>query len=130
MSVKMRAAQFAPFSALTGYEEAVNETARLTEGKIELDESEKMQLDRRMQLIYKLLNGKAEELIGTFGEVEVTYFVKDKNKEGGAYKVLKGRVKKIDTFTHKLIMDNGEMIPIGEISGLNGEIFNVVDEFN
>ena len=70
-----RAAQFAPFSALTGYDEAVGETARIVDRKIELSEDEKDELDRKTKEIRKIPEEK----------IAVTYFVADKNKTGGAY---------------------------------------------
>ena len=94
MDRMMRAAQFAPFAALTGHDEAVRETARLTEEEIELDEYEIAELDRKLQYL--------KEHGGS--EATVTHFVKDARKNGGAYVRDTGIVKKIDEYTHTLVL--------------------------
>ncbi len=94
MDRMMRAAQFAPFAALTGHDEAVRETARLTEEEIELDEYEISELDRKLQYL------KAHSGV----QAEVTHFEKDARKEGGAYVRDTGVVKKIDEYTHTLVL--------------------------
>ncbi|MGN0368680.1 MAG: hypothetical protein ACI4EK_07865 [Wujia sp.] len=93
-----RAAQFAPFAALTGHDEAVRETARLTEEEIELDEYEISDIDRKLQWLC--------EHPGT--EVSITHFVKDEKKAGGAYLQDTGTVKKVDTYENKVVLDCGE----------------------
>ena len=90
MSLEARAAQFAPFAALTGYSEKINETTRITYKKIKLSEQEQEVIDRRLHLINKKLKEKPE--------VIVTYFIKDKNKVGGAYITKTGIVTKIDLY--------------------------------
>lgn len=114
-----RAAQFAPFAALTGHGEAIKETARRTEGKRELDENQKGILDARLQLIV--------EQIPAQPEVAVEYFVPDERKSGGQYVTERGRVKKIDTYRQKIVMMNGTEIPICEVVGLDGEMFRILD---
>ncbi|MEG2421569.1 MAG: hypothetical protein RSB55_08455, partial [Oscillospiraceae bacterium] len=71
-----RAAQFSPFAALTGYDAAVKETARLTDRRVELDEGEKEAIDQRLTLVQERLPDPTE--------VTITYFVPDKKKAGGA----------------------------------------------
>ena len=90
----MRAAQFAPFAALTGHDEAVRETARLTEEEIELDEYEVAELNRKLQWLAEHKDT----------EVAVVHFVKDAKKEGGAYVKDTGILKKIDEHTHTLVL--------------------------
>ena len=102
-----RAAQFMPFRALTGYEDAVRETARLTEEKPELTEDEKALLDVRLQRL-------AEEIAGQPG-VTLTYFQPDQKKAGGAYVSVTGRLKKIDDLEGVLILAEGERIPVEDI---------------
>ena len=85
MSVHDRAAQFSPFAALTGYDAAVQETARLTDRRIELDEGEKAAIDQRLTLV--------QERLPEPTEVTITYFVPDKKKAGGAYVSVTGTVK-------------------------------------
>lgn len=106
MSLHDRAAQFAPFAALTGHEEAVKETARLTEEKIELDENEKQLLDQKLQYL---------ETKGTGPDVRITYFLPDQRKTGGIYVTTQGRMKRIDRYSHRLHMENGTEIPITDI---------------
>ena len=107
-----RAAQFAPFSALTGYEDAVRETARLTERRIELDEYEKAALDEQLQIIQEHLD---EQL-----EITFTYFVPDEKKSGGAYVDVTGIVKKVDIIRHEVVLMDGTRIPADGIIRING----------
>lgn len=107
MSLEARAAQFAPFAALTGYDDAVKETARLTNERIDLDEEAKMMLDAKLQVIREQLSEKPL--------VTITYFVPDAKKDGGKYVTTNGNVKKIDDYKHLIILDNSVEIPIDEI---------------
>lgn len=111
----LRAAQFAPFAALTGYDEAVEETARLTDSKVELDEYQKAELNDK--LIF-LNNSESDE------EVCITYFVPDKKKSGGAYITKKGIVVKIREYEKDVIMADGTEIPIDDIIAIEGNPFN------
>ena len=111
----LRAAQFAPFAALTGYDEAVEETARLTESKLELDEYQKAELNDRLQF---LNNSEEDEA------VSITYFVPDKRKSGGAYITKKGIVLKVRECEKDVVMDDGTEIPIDDIMAIEGNQFN------
>lgn len=102
-----RAAQFMPFRALTGYEGAVQETARLTDEKIELTGDEKAALDTKLQRL-------ADDL-GCQPPVTLVYFRPDEKKSGGAYVTAAGRLKKIDQHMGVLILTGGERIPIEDI---------------
>lgn len=115
MSAYDRAAQFSPFAALTGYEDAVAETARLTDKKVELDEYSKAYLSERLNMIQDTLNEQPE--------VSITYFQPDKKKSGGAYVAVIGYVKKIDEYERTLVMRDAAKIPIDDIFEINGEIF-------
>ena len=106
MSMKDRAAQFAPFAALTGHEEAVRETARLTDSKIALDENEIQLLDQKLQY----LEAQAKQPV-----IEITYFLPDQRKSGGAYVEVQGRIKRIDRYHHCLRMEDETIIPIDDI---------------
>lgn len=97
-----RAAQFSPFAALTGYEAALEETGRLTEERIELDEDVKAELDRSFQRIRKQLSEKPL--------VSLTYFKPDERKEGGAYVTLTGRVKKMDENARKIVFEDETVV--------------------
>lgn len=107
MPVADRAAQFAPFAALTGHGEAVRETARPTEKRIELDEDSKAVLDAKLQSIRKQL--ESEPI------VTITYFVPDKKKQGGMYVTVTGSAKKIQEYERSLILTDGTRIPVDEI---------------
>ena len=107
MSVSDRAAQFAPFAALTGFESAIKETARLTDKKIELDEMEKLCMDRVLKEI--------QEKIFDHPVIEITYFKSDETKKGGSYSSICGAVKKICEYEKKMIMEDGTEIKIEDI---------------
>ena len=118
MSLYQRSAQFAPFAALTGYERLVKETARLTNERIELSEELKVILDIKLRIIKNKLLDKPE--------IKITYFIPDLKKVGGEYKTIINKVKKIDSYTGQIIMQNGLKININEIVDIQGEIFNKI----
>ena len=107
MSLYNRAAQFAPFAALTGYDDEIKETARLTEQRIELSDELKNMLNQKIKLII--------ENIKLQPEVTITYFVQDKKKSGGVYKTISGNVKRIDEERKKLIFTNKLTIYFNDI---------------
>ncbi|MGN0351743.1 MAG: hypothetical protein ACI4ES_08825 [Roseburia sp.] len=113
-----RAAQFSPFAALTGHGDAITETARLTEKRLDLDENSIEMLDIKLQLLKEKL---AEKPI-----VTLSYFVPDEKKEGGSYLTATGTVKKIDEYEYRIIMDDGFSILINELVAIEGNIFNTV----
>ncbi len=121
MSMHDRAAQFSPFAALSGYDDAVKETARLTEQRIELGEDEAQKLAQRLNLLQNRLR---EMPVSGAPEVKITYFVPDERKAGGKYVTVNGAVMKIDTYARTLTLADGTKIPIDEIINLDGEIFN------
>ena len=108
-----RAAQFAPFAALTGHEESIRETARLTEAEIELDENSKELLDLRLQ--------ELQEHLPTQPVVTVTYFKPDEKKDGGAYLTVTGRVKKVDAYAGDLVFTDGRKVELKNIVELEEE---------
>ena len=110
MSNLDRAAQFAPFAALTGYDAVIAESARLTEAQIELDEGGKALLDEKLQVVREHL---AEE-----PAVTLRIFCPDRYKTGGAYETLTGQVKKLDPVARALVLEGGEVIPIHRIYGI------------
>lgn len=118
MSIYNRAAQFAPFAALTGYEDAVHETARRTDSKIILDEDAKDILDKKMLWIQEHIEEKPE--------VQLTYFVADEKKEGGTYMTLKGHIAKIKSYEQSVLLQEGEQIAIADITDIQGEIFDLL----
>ena len=120
MSLYDRVAQFAPFKALTGYEDDVEETARLTDRRVELDADSIARLDARLQLL--------EERLAAAPAVSVTYFLPDARKDGGSYETVTGIVKKIDAVKHVLVLRSGQQIPIGDICDIKGELFSAFGE--
>lgn len=107
MAMIDRAAQFSPFAALTGHGAAIEETARLTDEQIELDESRKEVINEKLVFIAE----SADDL----SEVTVIYFVPDGRKFGGEYVSVTGQVRKIDTYKHDIIMTDGRIIPIENV---------------
>ena len=119
MSRLDRAAQFSPFAALTGYEAAVEETARLTDRRIELDEGQKAAIDQRLTLVQERLPAPIK--------LTITYFVPDKKKAGGAYVSVSGTVKKIDDYVRAVVLSDGTNIPIDDIFHINGKLFDGIE---
>lgn len=119
MSLYDRAAQFAPFKALTGYEDDVAETARLTDARVELDEERIEQLDARLQLL--------EEHLADSPTVSITYFQPDARKDGGSYETAIGVVKKIDAVRRVIALRDGREIAIGNVYGISGELFSAME---
>ncbi len=117
MSRLSRAAQFGAFRALTGHEEAIAETARLTHNRVELDEYEIERLNEKLLII--------NDYIHTHPKVTITYFEPDEKKNGGAYIKYTGNVKKIDTYKQKIIMCDNTQISIDMILNLQSELFEV-----
>ena len=115
MSRLARAAQFAPFAALSGYDAEVQEAGRLTEPFIELDEYEKEALNARLQLLAQHLSEKRT--------VSAVYYQPDVRKEGGAYVTLTGIVKKICDYERRLILTDGTVIPLDSLIALEGDLF-------
>lgn len=107
MSNMNRAAQFAPFAALTGYEESIEETARLTDRRIELSEDDIEELNAKLNFI--------QEHIKERPEVTVTYFQPDERKEGGAYITVTGKVRRIDKFNQIIIFENSMEITMEKV---------------
>ena len=111
MSIYSRSAQFSPFAALTGYEDAVKETARLTHDKIIIDEEEKVILDTKIKYI--------ESIIMTKPLIKVTYFISDKKKKGGSYQIYSGNIRKIDFINKELIFVDKKKILINDIIAID-----------
>jgi uncharacterized protein (UPF0248 family) len=118
MTIIDRAAQFSPFAALTGYDAAIKETARLTDWRIELDESMQDALNDKLQIIADRLKEHPE--------IAVSYFQPDAKKSGGAYVTAAGPVKKIDDYERVVVMTDGTAIPIDEIISIDGLIFETM----
>ncbi len=115
MSLNDRAAQFLPFAALTGYDEAINETARLTVDKKALGPEDKALLNKRLMFVKSVTKEKPT--------ISITYFVKDEKKDGGVYKTIETIVQAIDEARKVLILPNREEIRISDIYKIEGKIF-------
>ena len=118
MSIANRAAQFSPFAALTGYDAAISETARLTSERIELDEGDIAILDGKLSIL--------KDIIADHPDIAVTYFQADKKKAGGSYVTVSGAVKKIDDYESAIVLMNGKKITIEDIIGIECELFNAL----
>ena len=114
MPMSDRAAQFAPFAALTGYDAAIKETGRLTDERIELDVEALSALDMKYQLLM--------EAHDEAPEVTITYFQPDERKAGGKYVSAVG-AEKIDDFERRITMQDGTKIPMDDVLNIDGELF-------
>ena len=110
MSMWNRAAQFAPFAALTGYDAAIQESNRVTDDWIDLGESDNEELNRKMELLLSKLSEQPS--------VTIEYFVPDERKEGGSYQSYTGNVKRIDEYEQTMIMTDGIIIQLRMITNI------------
>ena len=111
MPMMARAAQFAPFAALTGYDAVIHETARQTDKQVELEEYDNERLNRKFAELMTILDNHPE--------ITVSYFQPDERKAGGSYISVSGTVKKIDTYEQLLWMDDGTKISIADIMDID-----------
>ena len=110
-----RAAQFAPFAALTGYGAAVEETARLTEGLTELDETARALLNEKLRMLADFLDSEPQ--------ISITYFRPDERKTGGSYVTVSGTIKIVDEYARTVVMTDQAVIPMEHIREIGGELF-------
>jgi hypothetical protein len=110
-----RAAQFAPFAALTGYGAAVEETARLTEGLTELDETARARLNEKLRMLADFLDSEPQ--------ISITYFRPDERKTGGSYVTVSGTIKMVDEYARTVVMTDQTVIPMEHIREIGGELF-------
>lgn len=121
MSIADRAAQFSPFAALTGYDGAIKETARLTDQRIDLEDSAQAILNEKLRIL--------QEQVGSQAETEVVFFCPDELKTGGSYLSKRGIVKKIEGYNRTILMQDDTKIPIDDIIDLTGELFRSMPDF-
>lgn len=119
MPMSDRAAQFAPFAALTGYDDAVKETGRLTDNKIELEENSLNELNAKIQLL--------RENLADTPEITFTYFKPDERKAGGAYLTITGTVKKLDDYERQIVLHDGTKLPMDDVLEINGDVFEMIE---
>ncbi len=115
-----RAAQFSPFAALTGYDDAIRESGRLTDDRTEFEEN---YLDA-LNLKFRILLENLDDL----PEIRVTYFKPDNLKSGGAYLTALGTVKKIDEYERLMVMTDGTKLPLDDIIDISGNIFTSLEQ--
>ena len=114
MSISQRAAQFSPFAALTGYEEAIRNEGRITFEKRELTDESKEKINAVLNYLYEHKNEKIK--------VSICYFEKDAIKQGGSYKMISSYIKQFDEIGHMLILDNKKKIMLDDILEIKTEI--------
>ncbi len=121
MAREMRAAQFAPFAALTGYDAAVRETARLTDTPPALDEEEIGHLNRKLAYLRDHMDDDPAPVI------HITYFLPDTRKEGGSFQTKTGTIRRIDEFTQTLETTDRTTIPMKHMVALEGDLFSDIE---
>lgn len=119
-SMESRASQFAPFAALVGYDSEIKETARLTDKKAVLDESQKEIISNKLSYLNEHLNNQ--------NEVTVTYFIKDSKKSGGKYLQKIGIIKRIDLVNQNIKFTDNTIINMKDITNIKGDVFNEMFE--
>lgn len=107
MSLHDRAAQFAPFAALRGYDDEISETARLTDRQLELNDEQIESINQQIHLII--------ENIKSVPMAKITYFVPDDKKEGGKYITIEANIRRIDEVQKQIILANGDCIEISKL---------------
>ncbi|MDO4838955.1 MAG: hypothetical protein Q4B32_11280 [Clostridia bacterium] len=110
-----RAAQFSPYAALTGFGAVIDETRRLTDPRHTLSEEALFHLNRQYQLLLEHLPERPE--------ITMTYFRPDTRKDGGAYLTLTGRVKKVEAYEQRLVLEDGTIIAMENIMSMEGKVF-------
>ena len=118
LSIESRASQFSPFAALTGYDNEVKETARITDKRIDIDDG-----------LREMLNAKLNYLNDHIKEnpnISITYFAKDPKKEGGKYLTKQGIIKRIDTVNEIIKFNDNASIPMNDIINITSDIFNTL----
>ena len=117
MSIEARSAQFAPFQALTGYNDSIKETERITDKQIELTEEEKQLINDKIKIIEENLQE----------EIEITYFERDDKKAGGRYITKKTRIKKINLVEKYLLLEDKAKIEINNIIDIKSDLFKNIE---
>ena len=119
MPMSDRAAQFSPFAALVGYDAAVDETARLTDIEIELNETQIDELNAKISYLKDHLDERPL--------IKLTYFVPDSKKSGGAYQIFSGNIRRIDEVYRQFIFTDKTVVDMDRVSNIDGDIFAVLE---
>lgn len=120
MSMHDRAAQFSAFAALVGYDDCVTEAARLTDRRAERSEEEIYDLNTKVNIL--------KENVDTRPLIFIEYFIADTKKSGGAYVTAAGNFRRIDEYSNRLILTNGEEIPLNDIYSIEGDVFDIMND--
>lgn len=120
MSPENRAAQFSPFAAVVGYDAAIEETARHTDARIELEEEQKLLLNQKLCLIQENADRRPQ--------VTITLFQPDAKKEGGAYVRQTGQVKRIDPILRQILLTDHRILPLDDVFAIEGELFRGMED--
>ena len=121
MAMEARAAQFSPFAALTGYDDATREEARLVEMRQELSEDMKDMLDAKLAIIVQHIKEQPN--------IAVTYFLPDGKKAGGRYVTVSGNVKKLDGVERVIMMTDGTKISLEDVRMIEGDLFRAFEQY-
>ena len=119
MPMRDRAAQFAPYAALTGYDAVIRETGRLTDAQIEPDEEALTALNMKLRLLM--------DALGDAPEITLLVFRPDARKAGGAYLTVTGRVRKVDEYARLMTLQDGTKIPMDDILDMTGALFSPLE---
>lgn len=117
MSIEARSAQFAPFQALTGYNDSIKETERITDKQIELTEEEKQLINDKIKIIEENLQE----------EIKITYFERNDKKTGGRYITIKTRIKKINLIEKYILLEDKTKIEINNIIDIKSDLFKNIE---
>lgn len=120
MPLRDRAAQFAPFAALTGYDDSIAEAGRLTTERRELSEQEQAELNRRFNFLLEQLKSKPV--------VDIVHFVPDERKSGGGYQSVTGSIKTISLPERMITLNSGQVIHFDDILDITGTVFSKMPE--
>lgn len=116
MNMVNRAAQFSPFAALSGYEDAIDETARLTDAEVELSEGSIQEINEKVRYLM--------EHLADHDEITILYFIPDEKKAGGRYSSVTGEIKKVREFEQEIEMMDDTIIAINRILSISGDVFS------
>ncbi len=120
MPLRDRATQFAPFAALTGYDDSIAEAGRLTTERRELSEQEQAELNRRFNFLLEQLKSKPV--------VDIVHFVPDERKSGGGYQSVTGSIKTISLPERMITLNSGQVIHFDDILDITGTVFSKMPE--
>lgn len=116
MPLEKRAAIFSPFAALTGFEDAIYETSRVTERKRELTNEEKISIDQKLNII---LDEKSDT-----SEATITYFIPDSRKSGGSYNKISGVIKRYDEYNRMIVFTDNSTVPLDSVYDIECDALN------